>query len=131
MIDAHAIIRDWILDQPAVTALTASRVYAGEDVPPPGYKPGEGDALVFRVRGGLADYDDALLVPSVQVKCYSETPKGTDTLYRAFYDACHLARSAAILHAEAEVLGQQLREPDTLWPFNLSYWIFLLRQEGD
>ena len=129
MIDAHKVIREFLLDNAALVALAAERVYAGRDVPPVGYKPDDGACVVFKLRGGRPDYGDALLDPSVQFKCYGATEALAYQVYRAVYDAVHNGTGAGVLHAESETLGQVLSEPDTGWYFALAYFTFMLRQE--
>lgn len=128
MIDVNAVIRSYLITSTDLLALVGSRVYAGRDVPPPGYTPGDGDCVTFRVRGGSPDYDDALLNPSVQIKCYSTSELGAWTLYRTLYDHLHNGRGASILHAESETLGQLLEEPDTEWVFVLAFFLIQIRQ---
>ena len=72
MADAYApkVIRDFLIAQATLTALTGTRIYGETATPPPGYNPGQGAAICFRRRGGIDDYSDALQVPSVQFKCY-------------------------------------------------------------
>lgn len=131
MIDPHAIVEGFLAVQ---TDLVGVLLYTGEDVPPPGYSPGDsGDCITFKVRGGDSDYEDALLRPSMQFKCYGAsggvpTTAASYALYRTLHDVLHGARSAEILHCERETLGQPLREPDTEWPFVLVHFRFLLRQ---
>lgn len=108
--------------------LVGSRIFAGRDVPPVGYVPADGDCIVFKVRGGGPDYDDALLNPSVQFKCYSTDEVNAYALYRTLYDHLHNGTSSAILHAESETLGQILEEPETEWYFVLSYFTIMTRR---
>jgi len=111
-----------------LTDLVGSRIYAGRDVPPAGYKPGDGNCITFKVRGGGADYDDALLNPSVQFKCYSTDEVGAYALYRVLYDHLQNAKSSQILHAESETFGQILEEPETEWYFVLAYFTIMIRR---
>lgn len=111
-----------------LTDLVENRIYAGRDVPPVGYAPADGDCIVFKVRGGNADYDDALLNPSVQFKCYSTDEVGAYALYRTLYDHLHNGTSSAILHAESETFGQVLEEPETEWYFALAYFTIMIRR---
>ena len=128
MVDPHTTIRTFLVADATLIALTGSRIYAGRDVPPKGYKPSDGACIVFRVRGGGPDYDDALLNPSVQFKVYAEDELDAYTAYRALYDRLHNGYSVAILHAESEVLGQLLEEPDTEWRFVLAYFLVQIKQ---
>jgi len=128
MIDEMDLLRDFLLTVPGLTALVDDRIYAGRNVPPPDYRPTTGPAVTFRTRGGEGDYEDALLNESLQFKCYGETAVEAHETYRALVDALNLACSANILHAELEVAGQQLEEPETLWPLTLAYFLVLFRQ---
>lgn len=126
MVDVHAVIRDYLLARTAV--LVGTRVYAGRDVPPVTYSVADGACITFRVRGGLGDYEDALLSPSVQVKCYAATEQQADVLYRAVDDALQDGRDSDILWAQRETLGQPLEEPQTEWRFVLGFYRVMVRQ---
>jgi len=128
LVDPHTTIRTFLAADATLTALTSTRIYAGRDVPPKGYKPSDGACVVFRVRGGAPDYDDALLNPSVQFKVYGEDEVAAFAVYQALYDRLHNGYSATILHAESEVLGQLLEEPDTEWRFVLAYFLVQIKQ---
>lgn len=53
MVDLHDVIRRFLLVHAALRGLVDERVYAGRNVPPVGYKPGDdGPCVTFRVRGG-------------------------------------------------------------------------------
>lgn len=130
MIDPHTVIRDYLLLDADLVGLVGNRVYAGRDVPPVGYAPGDGPCVTFRVRGGEPDYDDALLNPSVQFKCYAPDEPSSYEVYRALYDHLHNGQAAGIAHAESEVLGQLLEEPETDWHFVLAYFRVMLRKSS-
>ncbi len=128
MIDAEQIIRDFLVSSDLV-AWTGARIYAGRDVPPEGYSlPTDGPCVVFKSRGGSPDYDDALLRPSLQFKCYGDSEYTAMAVYRALYDVLHNGFNENILHAEVEVTGQPLEEPDTRWRFVLCYFLAVIRQ---
>lgn len=128
MIDAEAVVRTYLLSKPGLTDYTGTRIFAGRHVPPVGYSlPRDGACVVFRTRGGAPAYDDGLVIPSVQFKCYGKSEAEAMQVYQALYDALHNGHSAQILHAEVETLGQSLEEPDTLWAFVLAYFTLLLR----
>lgn len=126
-VDLLDVVRDYLLADGTIAGLVSTRVYAGRDVPPSGYAISDGPALTVRVRGGRMAYDDPLYVASVQTKCYGGTALAADTLYRAVFDRLHNGRNGNILHAEIEMLGQQLEEPDTEWPFTLAYFMVMIR----
>lgn len=122
MIDENKAIRDFLLTNAALVALVGARVWAGTDVPAAGYKPSDGGAICLKVRGGGPDYTDLLLDPSVQLKCYGATAVTARAVYAALYDALHQAKSGTIRHAWCDVLGQDLTEPETAWPFVLTFF---------
>lgn len=128
MVDAHTVVRAFLLADGDLVALVDDRVYAGRDVPPVGYTPDDGPCVVFKVRGGAPDYPDALLNPSLQFKCYGSDEVEAYQTYRAVYDALQNGHNASILHAESEVLGQLLREPDTEWVYALAFFVVQIRQ---
>jgi hypothetical protein len=123
MIDPNAKVLTLLeADTPLVT-LCGNRIYAGRDVPPPGYNPDDGSAITFRVRGGLGfDEEDAILTPSFQFKCYGSTELNAMTCYRTLVDALHNGSSADVLRGIQESVGQLLEEPSTEWPFVLVFF---------
>ncbi len=132
MRDIQADIRTYLLTKTALTDLVSDRIYAGRDVPKVGYKPQDGAAITFKIRGGAGefrgrDYEDALLVPSVQFKCYGLSEKDAFEVYRTLVDSLHNGTSFIILHAEETGIGQPLDETDTDWHFVLSFFDFLVR----
>ena len=129
MIDLHAEVEAFLsVTGTTLEGLVADRIYAGRTVPPPGYELSDGPCVVFRVRGGGPDYDDALLIPSVQFKMYGSSEESAFEVYRALYDRLHNGHDDSILHAESEVLGQLLEESDTQWPYVLAFFTVMVRQ---
>jgi hypothetical protein len=128
MIDALKLLRDFLLADAGYVAVVTGGTYAGRNVPPVGYDPGDGPCTVFDVRGGRPDYDDALLMPSVQFKCYGSSEVEANACYRALYDALHDATGEHVLHAEVETIGQTLEEPETGWFFVVSHFSVTFRQ---
>ena len=128
MIDANAKVLTLLEANGALVALTGSRIYAGRDVPPPGYNPGDGSAITFRVRGGPGfDEEDAILTPSFQFKCYGADEIKAMTCYRALVDALHNGYTADVLRGIQESVGQLLEEPSTEWPFVLVFFTVWIR----
>lgn len=103
-------------------------LYAGLDVPPEGYKPSSGRAIVFKTRGGLPSYEDERQWASLQFKCYGTTPLDAMTGYKNLYNTLNQSSGSLILHAECEILGQPLHEPETNWPIVLTYFNVMVRQ---
>jgi hypothetical protein len=126
--DAESALRDYLLSKTDLTTLLAAygtsyALFAGADVPGPGYTPAQGGAVCFKVRGGQPDYSDALLKPSIQLKCYGSSALIANQVYRALYDVLHNARGGSLVRwAQCEVLGQALSEQSTGWPFYLTYF---------
>lgn len=128
MNDAGAMIRTSLLTQAALTAITSTRIWAERSTPIVGYKPQDGGAIAFKVRGGGLMYHNGLMSPSVQFKCYGLDEATANTVYRALFDVLHDQAFASIRAATCEVLGQTSLEQDTLWPFVLTYFtIWLIR----
>lgn len=129
MVDVHAVLLAFLESE-----LSDVEIYAGRSEPPSGYRLTDGDCIVFRARGGGPDYDDALLIPSVQFKCYGVDGNKESSeiesfeLYRSLYDALHNGHNSGILYAESETLGQLLDEPETGWHYVLAHFRVMIRQ---
>ena len=115
-------LRDYLLTQAGLMALTGTRIYAEANSPPAGYKPSDGGAVCFKARGGRPDYVDVIVTPSMQFKCYGATELLANLVYAALYDALHNAQTNAIRGARCEILGTTLAEPETGWPFVLTFF---------
>jgi hypothetical protein len=127
MTDVAEAIHTHLLADAALTALVVNRIYAEADTPPVGYKPSDGGAVCFKVRGGWPDGSDLLMIPSVQCKCYGVSRLAANAVYRAVYHALHNTRAGSTVRwGQVEVIGQTLTEPDTQggspWWFNLSFF---------
>ena len=110
-----------------ITALTTTaRIWAEEDYPPPDYNPGQGQALVFKRRGGGEDHEGAILKPNYLFKCYGQTPSAANALYRALYDGLHQQASQYIKYAIQDQPGETVREIDTRWPYVLVFYTILV-----
>jgi len=132
VIDPNAKVLALLEADSTLVALVGDRIYAGRDVPPPGYQPKDNStnnpAICFRVRGGLGfDLENALLVPSFQFKCYGSTELNAMTCYRTLVDALHDGSSADVLRGIQESVGQLLEEPGTEWPFVLAFFTVHIR----
>lgn len=122
MVDDLGTLVDFLQAAAGVTALTGSgRIYAGQSEPPPDYKPDDGQAVCITRRGGQPDYSGAVIVGSYQFKHYGSSPLVADQLYRAVFDALQYQRGNN-LRAEAESLGQNLREQERGWYFTLAFY---------
>lgn len=128
MIDAPAVIRDYLTSQSALTALTSTRIWAERATPMTGYAPIQGGAIAFRIRGGVPIYRGSLVSSSVQFKCYGANEAGANTVYRALFDVLHNTNGGAIKSAYMDILGQTLSEPNTTppWWFVLTFYTIWL-----
>jgi hypothetical protein len=126
VVDASKAILDYLLAQPGLTNVVEGRIYAEVDTPPPGYTPADGQAICFKTRGGIQDYEGAILMPSVQFKCYGASEFEANEAYRALCDALNDKASYAIKYARLEALGVTLREPDTDWIYVLAFFSILV-----
>lgn len=128
MVDAEKVIRDFLLLNAALVALVDDRIYAGVDLPP-GYKPGDGPAVLFAVRGGADSYHSGTFWPSCQYSCYAATEREAREVYRALYDALNDQAGVNINQSRLETPGQILRDQDTDWPFVLTAFRHWIRNE--
>jgi len=138
MKDVHKTISEFLLAQTTLTAKVDNRIWVGSE-PPSSYKPtgatdrkaykprDDGPAIVFKVRGGGLDYEDAVLSPSVQFKIYGRTAINADVVYRVLCDVLHGGHDDEILNGELEMLGQLLYEPDTDWPYIMTAFRVMIR----
>lgn len=124
MIDPHEAIVTYLEAQAGLAGVT---IVAGRNEPAEGYQPSDGPCIVFKVRGGSGDYEDALITPSVQFKCYESTERSAYSLYIALRDALQHGANSQVRWAREEVLGQPLTEPDTGWPFTLAFFDVTIR----
>ena len=127
MVDIEKSIRDYLVGT-TVYDLTAARVHANTSLPA-GYTPADGPALLFAVRGGGQDYTSQVYAASVQFQAYAATPAECRALDRRLYEQLNDVKAGAILFARLEQLGQLLTEPQTDWPFVLSYYQIMVRND--
>lgn len=121
MIDTLDTLRDFLVAQSSLTALTGQRIYAGRVYPPSSYTPDQ-HAICFNGRGGTLEYSSRIITESYTFKCYGSSAVHAMTLYRTLVDVLHDAHSGAIRHAELEIAGYSLQEPETDWFYVLSFF---------
>jgi len=135
VIDPHVVVKTFLEADEPLIARIGDRLYAGRSEPPKGYLPTDGDCVVFMIRpGGGPDYGNALLVCSVQFRCYAfdalNSPSEVESfgLYRLLYDALHNGHDGSLLWGLTEGIGQLLSDPETGWFSVLAYFTVMLRQ---
>lgn len=126
MNDAGSIIRTALLTQTALTAVIGTRLWAERSTPIADYKPDDGGAIAFRMRGGGVMYRAGLMFPSVQFKCWGVDEFTANSVYRTLFDVLHDQAFGGIRSAYMEVLGQTVLEQDTEWPFVLTFFTIWL-----
>ncbi|PYJ11278.1 MAG: hypothetical protein DMF06_03440 [Verrucomicrobia bacterium] len=126
MIDAPTVLHTFLAAQSSLTALTGARIWKEHVTPPVGYKPSQGKALVYRMRGGTLDYARTLLDSSWQFKCYGASEGDAQTLYRALVTALDDKQGAGIASALLEIAGQTLVEPQTDYVYVLCFFSTLM-----
>jgi len=132
MIDVTDMLATYLASQTTLTAITSTRLWQGRVTPPTGYRPSLGGAIAYRARGGPApDYHSQIMRTSYQFKCYGESEKQANQVYRALYDVLQDKSYSSIIHAEMEVAGQELREramePND-WPYTLTFFMLSFRK---
>lgn len=121
MVDTDAALTTFLLAQASLTAVAGRRIHASLYLPK-GYAPEDGPALLFNARGGGQDYSNLVLSPSYQFRSFGLTQAEARRLDRALYDALNDAQCYPIKIARLETIGQLFEEPDTGWPFVLSFY---------
>lgn len=121
MIDSLLALRNYLITRDEIDALTGDRVFASPYLPR-GYVPDDGPALLFSIRGGDQDYASQVLRPSFQFRSYALTHELAMELDRALYDNLNDAFCIDIKMARMEAIGQLLNEPQTGWPYVLSFY---------
>jgi hypothetical protein len=123
MIDAPKLLRDFLVADANMLAGFGSRIWAEVDTPPPEYQPGQGSGLCFKVRdGNIPSETVAILGRSFQFKVYASDESQAQAGYRTLFEALNFKSNVNIKMAQEEVAGQTLREPDSNWPFVLTFF---------
>ena len=123
MTDIEAAIRTWLASIAGIAAIAGQRIIASVSLPD-GYRPDQGPALLFKVQGGGQDYSSQVLNPRVQFQSYAETEADARRLDRAVYDGINDRQFTGIKMARLDVLPVLLAEPETGWPFVLTFYRF-------
>ena len=129
MINDQLILRTFLAGDSAVTAMVSTRIYAGRDVPPEGWQPADGSCIVFK-RRGERDLDERgqVISASYQVKAYgtgcnyNQQVLNCESLYRVLRERLNYGASYDILGIQRDGGAEILPEPDTGWPFVVSFW---------
>jgi hypothetical protein len=126
VIDVEATVRDFLARVTGITDLTGQKIYASTYVPA-GYKPGDGQALLFGVRGGGQDYSSHVVRARLQFMAFGASAAECRELDRALFDGFNDVKDGDILWTRLEVPGVLLRDPETEWPYVLSFYEAMVR----
>ena len=66
-------------------------------------------------------------MPRVQFKCYGDSPLEANGVYQALADCLENDKTYEVMSATLESGSIDLREPDTDWPYVLSFWRIVVR----
>jgi len=132
-VDFDAALRAWLEAEAELTALTGTRIYAGVKLPE-GYKPADGSALLFTQRPSGEDYSRKVLYASYQFLCYGagqeqDAEAAARTLARTLCGLLAAARpNSAFMSANMETSPALLEDPDTGWPYTVTFWNMIYHQ---
>lgn len=132
MIDTNSVLVEWLkTTATSLYTLVSTRVYCSSL--PPGFTNSQAALEVMR-RGGRSKLEHAEHAASFQIKCFGGTSSHAEAeaVYRALYDRLQNksgvdVTSGNIMASEEETIGQSLTDPDTKWPFVLSFWRVTMR----
>jgi hypothetical protein len=82
--------------------------------------------LLFATRGGGQEYSSRVLDPSYQFRAYASTEAAARQVDRVLFDVLNDAKAAGILSARLESFPVLLMEPETGWPFALSFYRLMM-----
>jgi len=131
--DTNYILREYLLDQSAITDLVSTRIYC-----PRAPENAELPNITFFTRGGVSTpYIPDYASPSVQIDCWADDSIEAREIYRALYDSLQGIQDESItvggtdyLIASAieEVVGQDLVDTDIPGRFRvLSFWEIIVK----
>ncbi|TXH52448.1 MAG: hypothetical protein E6Q97_15995 [Desulfurellales bacterium] len=112
MINPPAILKEFLDDQSAITALTSTRIQGERRWPLPGYKPSDGPLLLFQQQPGNLDYSSKHLMVYFRFRCYGANELTANTLYGVLVDTLQDATSDPMYKAVLALPGMTQRDPD-------------------
>jgi len=129
MIDPLEKIRDLLVADTTLNTLVSGRIYAGEAEPPnsANYTPSLGGCVTFNATGGQTHYENGFYEPRVQVKCWGADMQEAMTVFRTLFDAVDNQVGYAVMHGRLDSGPINLRDPQSDWPYVLSFWRMKVR----
>jgi hypothetical protein len=133
MINPNKLLRNWLLDTSAITALVGNDNVCYPDLPEK-FDASKGDkAIVFGARGGTADVNLPLISPSYQIRCWALRATEARDIYAALFDTLHaknmVSRGAdgLVLSSYEEVQGQDVTDEVTGWATVIGFYKLVMR----
>ena len=132
MIDTNAILCQHLKTAGSgLYALVGTRIYCPRV--PAGFT-NTAAALEVMRRTGTSKREHEMHEVSFQIKCFGGTNShaSAEAVYRALWDRIHGAEGVTvtdgfIIQAFEDVSGQSLFDPDSGWPYVLSFWTVTMR----
>ena len=121
MIDSTKVLRAYLLAT-TLGPMVGTRIWGELNTPPPEYLPSQGAAITFKSRGGPIDYTSAILTTSWHFRIFGEDEYAARDVYLELVGVLHDHRGDGLLSALLEVQGQTLTDPDTRWPYILTFF---------
>jgi hypothetical protein len=130
-LSTDAVIVALLLDDEALTNLTALRIWAGVTYPPrnANYKLSDGEAICLKTVSGIDDYTDLMRHDRVQFKCYAASRAKADTLAGVLHEALQNKRTATLKWARRTLTPSIIIEPETDWPYAFCQYSIMVHQE--
>jgi hypothetical protein len=126
-VDETLAVLDFLEAQTALVTMFGARMWADVDVPKAGYKPADGPAMCFKVRGG-EDLDPVVVHdPSFQFKIYGTSAIVARNAARTLHDNFEERANKDILAVRRETMPVTLREPETGWTYALVFYSVMVR----
>lgn len=91
-------------------------------------------AVEFLRRSGTSQREHETLYPSFQFKCFGGTANvsNAEAVYRALSDVLRSINNTSVsggvlLQAQEETMGSTLIDPDSGWPYVVTFWRIVMR----
>lgn len=124
MIDTHAALRQYLINDDTLAGLVGSAIYWPRL--PLNWE--LGPAILFNAAGGNSDPDKLDVTLLFEFRCFGSDSIEAGDIYRALWDALH--GTANVFVAETEIISafesdgrQDFIDPDNNWPFVYSTFL--------
>lgn len=134
MPDRFTIVREFLLAQPALTALIGDRIEVGgplsgtDGTISAQFDINDGPAIVYNTRGGTRDETDLIILQSFQFLCYAIDTVTAMRVADTLYSVLRGKKSRYILYADQDTEPQLSQESAADWPFAFSFWTIRIKE---